>query len=82
MVFFKEMTFEFEDDTAVPTGSYFVGKVKSFIFFYNPANDESITYSTSKLKCIKYAPNSLELSSKIKESNAKQADSEPDLLTE
>jgi len=56
--FFTDMVFEFEDGTVPPTGSYFVGKVKAFIFFYNPVNNESITYSTSKLKCIKYKPNS------------------------
>lgn len=54
--FFSGMEFEFEDDTVIPVGSYFVGKVKGFIFFYNPTNNESITYSTSKLKCIKYKP--------------------------
>lgn len=57
--FFNNMVFEFEDDTVIPEGTYFVGKVKSFIFFYNPIDDESITYSTSKLKSIKYRPNSM-----------------------
>jgi hypothetical protein len=80
--FFSKMVFEFEDDTVLPDGLYFVGKVKAFIFFYNPNNDESITYSTSKLKCIKYAPNSVELNSKTEDSVAKQADSEPDLSTD
>ncbi|UOR04161.1 hypothetical protein MUN82_14550 [Hymenobacter aerilatus] len=55
--FFNKMSFEFEDNTVIPNDAYFVGKVKSFIFFYNPINNESITYSTSKLKCVKYKPN-------------------------
>jgi len=80
--FFNKMAFEFEDSTVIPDDTYFVGKVKSFIFFYNPINNESITYSTSKLKCIKYKPNSTENSSKIKASVDTKAASVTDLPTD
>ena len=80
--FFSKMAFEFEDNTVLPDGSYFVGKVKAFIFFYNPTNDESITYSTSKLKCIKYKPNAVKSYSKMEDSADKQADSVAALPTD
>jgi len=54
--FFINTFVKFEDDIIIPKDSYFVGKVKSFIFFYKPADKQSITYSTSKLKYIKYKP--------------------------
>lgn len=56
--FFKTTVVEFEDNDFVKLSadSYFVGKVKSFIFFYDPSNKKSLTISTSKLKSIAYTP--------------------------
>ncbi|MGI4865965.1 MAG: hypothetical protein ACRYFZ_18720 [Janthinobacterium lividum] len=48
--------FEKGSDLLHPEGAYFIGKVKSFIFFYHPVDKCSIACSTSKLESIIYKP--------------------------
>lgn len=44
------------DGLTVPSGAYYIGQVKSFIFFYNPKTSESITFKTDKVKKVTYKP--------------------------
>lgn len=53
--YFSNTKVEF-DGLFVPSGAYYIGQVKSFIFFYNPVSRQSITFKTDKIKGIMYKP--------------------------
>ncbi|RYE20861.1 MAG: hypothetical protein EOP45_10405 [Sphingobacteriaceae bacterium] len=47
--YFSNTKVEF-DGLSVPNGAYYIGQVKSFIFFYNPTLRQSTTFKTDKIK--------------------------------
>jgi hypothetical protein len=53
--YFSNTKVEF-DGFLAPSGAYYIGQVKSFIFFYNPILRQSITFKTDKIKSIIYKP--------------------------
>ena len=53
--YFSNTKVEF-DGFFAPSGAYYIGQVKSFIFFYNPILKQSITFKTDKIKTIVYKP--------------------------
>ena len=53
--YFSNTKVEF-DGLSVPNGAYYIGQVKSFIFFYNPTLRQSTTFKTDKIKEIVYRP--------------------------
>lgn len=57
--YYSNTIVELENEIIVSNDSrFYVGKTKSFFFFYSTSDRASMAYSCSKLKCIKYTPNS------------------------
>ncbi|HET9505210.1 MAG TPA: hypothetical protein VFO93_16825 [Hymenobacter sp.] len=53
--YFSNTKVEF-DGFSAPSGAYYIGQVKSFIFFYNPIIRQSTTFKTDNIKAIVYKP--------------------------
>ncbi|WP_157886786.1 hypothetical protein [Hymenobacter sp. PAMC 26628] len=55
--YFSNVEVEFESDTLKSNVTeFYVGKTKSYLFFYSTQNKTSTAYLTGKLKSIKYTP--------------------------
>ena len=55
--YFSNVEVEFENATLKSNATeFYIGKTKSYLFFYSTQNQTSIAYSTGKLKSILYTP--------------------------
>jgi hypothetical protein len=55
--YFSNVEVEFENNTLTSNSTeFYIGKTKSYLFFYSTQTQTSTAYSTGKLKSIKYTP--------------------------